>query len=237
MGVQDREFNLKQLKAVATAFGDLLDKITFVGGATTALLVPEVAGSGVRQTNDVDVIVDIVSRLDYVTFSEKLRQKGFSEDSSTGAPMCRWTIKDLNGSGNIIVDIMPVVEEILGFTNRWYKEGIAHAKTVELPDSDFKINVLSPGYFLATKFEAFNNRGKGNLFSHDLEDIIFVIENRRDIILELKEYGPEIKEYLSKAIISLSDNDDFFNYLPGLLTHQSSQKNVESVLTLISKLD
>ena len=56
------EFNLRQLELVAAALGGLLSKVTFVGGCTTALLVDEAGYSGVRQTKDVDVIVDLENR-------------------------------------------------------------------------------------------------------------------------------------------------------------------------------
>ena len=57
------ELNLLQLEKVALALGKLLPRVTFVGGCTTALLVDEAAYFGVRETDDVDVIVDVQFRI------------------------------------------------------------------------------------------------------------------------------------------------------------------------------
>lgn len=58
-----------QLEAVASALGDLLPHVTFVGGSTTVLLVDESAHYGIRKTDDVDVIVDVATLLEYHNFS------------------------------------------------------------------------------------------------------------------------------------------------------------------------
>ena len=49
------------------------------------------------------------------SFSERLRALGFREDISEGAPRCRWLIDGME------LDVMPVDEKVLGFTNRWYR--------------------------------------------------------------------------------------------------------------------
>jgi hypothetical protein len=63
--MKSHEFNLNQLEKIALALDDLLPKVTFVGGCTTALLVDEAAYFGVRETDDVDVIVDVASQVEY----------------------------------------------------------------------------------------------------------------------------------------------------------------------------
>ena len=63
-----------QLEAVASALGELLPQVTFVGGSTTALLVDEAAHHGVRKTDDVDVIIDVATLVEYHQFSKKLRE-------------------------------------------------------------------------------------------------------------------------------------------------------------------
>ena len=61
----------------------------------------------------VDVIVELGSWADYVHLQERLRERGFQEDRSEGAPLCRWVTQGIK------IDVMPTREEILGFTNRW----------------------------------------------------------------------------------------------------------------------
>lgn len=126
---------------------------------------------------------------------------------------------------------MPIDEKILGFSNHWYKAAISHATEVTLP-SGISIRVVSPAYFLATKFEAFAGRGKGDYFSHDLEDIVFVMENRSRIIVELMDCPEELKKYFfSKAALLLCD--DFLNVLPGLLYNPASARTIENNLKIM----
>src|SRR6266536_3918549 len=82
--------NLELLKIAARLLRPLLDELVFVGGCTTGLLITDEAAGDVRPTFDVDAIAEITSYAEYTAFSERLRKLGFSEDSSKGAPICRW---------------------------------------------------------------------------------------------------------------------------------------------------
>jgi hypothetical protein len=46
------------------------------------LLITDPGAPAVRRTNDVDVIAEIASYVDYMLFSERLRALGFQEDMS-----------------------------------------------------------------------------------------------------------------------------------------------------------
>ncbi|MCW9013170.1 MAG: hypothetical protein OQL06_05250 [Gammaproteobacteria bacterium] len=222
-----KDINLIQLDLIASALGDLLSHVTFVGGSTTVLLVDEAAHYGVRKTDDVDAIIDVATLVEYHKFSQKLRDLGFRED--IGGPVCRWLYK--TDIGSVKLDVMPIDEEILGFSNRWYKEAIVESLEFKLP-SGILIHVVSPAYFIATKFEAFAGRGKGDYFSHDLEDIVFVMENRGELITELMNSSEELKHYFSGQVALLL-NDDFLNVLPGLVNNAESVRVIESHLNLM----
>lgn len=225
--MNNKDINLMQLEVVASALGGLLPLVTFVGGSTTVLLVDEAAHYGIRKTDDVDVIIDVTTRVEYYKFSEQLRELGFVEDIT--GPVCRWLLK--TETGTMKIDVMPIDEKILGFSNRWYKAAIKDAMNVALPNG-INIRVVSPTYFLATKFEAFAGRGNGDYFSHDMEDIIFVMENRNRIIVELMDCSEELKEYFSSQA-ELILNDDFLNVLPGLLNNAGSAKTIENNLKIM----
>ena len=225
--MNNKDSNFMQLEVVASALGDLLPHVTFVGGSTTVLLVDEAAHHGIRKTDDVDVIIDVATRVEYYQFSEKLRELGFAED--TTGPICRWLFD--TKTGRIKLDVMPIDEKILGFSNRWYQAAIDNATEVALPNG-ITIRVVSPAYFLATKFEAFAGRGNGDYFSHDMEDIIFVMENRSRIIFELMDCSEELKKYFSSQA-ELILNDDFLNVLPGLLNNLDSVKAIENSLNIM----
>jgi len=120
-----------------------------VGGCATGLLITDAAGAEVRPTFDVDVIAEITSYAGYEAFSERLRSRGFEEDVSEGAPQCRWLVDGMK------LDVMPLDEKILAFTNRWYRGALTEAKGIEV-ELKLRIRVITAPYFIAAKLEAFN---------------------------------------------------------------------------------
>src|SRR5258708_19146736 len=88
------------------------------------------------------------------------------------------------------LDVMPIEERILGFTNRWYRAAMDAAHETEL-QAGLRIRVVTAPYFLATKLEAFRRRGKGDYAnSHDLEDLLTVIDDRESIVQEIADTPP-----------------------------------------------
>jgi hypothetical protein len=220
--------NIEQLIVVAENLKDLKDQVVFVGGSTTALLVDSVASESARQTEDVDFIVDISVMGDMLRFENKMRKLGFVNDTSEGAPICRWLMKF---NGNFLkVDAMPTGENIFGFTNRWYAGSIESAWTKEVKKG-LAIKVIDPVYFLGTKFEAYKGRGNRELFSHDIEDIMYVLEHRSEIEKDVRGADSHIKAYLSLEFAELLNHPDLENTLPGLLD------NVSSVDIVMGKMD
>ena len=128
--------NLELLTDAARLLQPLLDELVFVGGSTTALLITDKAAAEVRPTYDVDAIAEISSYAAYADFSERLRRCGFAEDTSEGAPICRWRQK------KTILDVMPLDEKILGFSNRWYKPAMDSAVVHEL-EPDLRIRAVN----------------------------------------------------------------------------------------------
>jgi predicted nucleotidyltransferase len=154
--------NYHLLLAAARLLEPLLDDLVFVGGCATGLMITDEAAPGVRPTVDVDAIAEITSYAEYVNFADRLRAIGFSEDTSEGSPVCRWQ------HGEVKLDVMPLDEKILGFSNRWYKSAMQASNHVSL-ESALEIRVVTAPYFLATKLEAFKGRGGGDYFaSRDL---------------------------------------------------------------------
>ena len=154
----------------------------------------------VRPTEDVDVIVEIASTVKYMLLSEQLLKLKFSPDQSANAPICRWNYL------GIVVDIMPLEENIIGFSNKYYKEGFKHKEKLILPDGQ-EIFTLPLGYFLLTKFEAFNNRGIGDpRLSKDLEDITAILSDPKNFN-DIFKYN-HLVVILKKSFKDLFDNPD-----------------------------
>jgi hypothetical protein len=115
---QMRDPNLEQLIAAANALRPLLPELVFVGGCVTGLLITDEAAGEPRGTIDVDAVAEITSYAQYAAFGDRPRSLGFIEDAREGAPVCRWI------QGEMILDVMPLDEKILGFSNRGYKAAI-----------------------------------------------------------------------------------------------------------------
>jgi hypothetical protein len=201
--------NFDLLVEVANHLRPLLSEVVFLGGCTTELFVTDTGAAEVRPTVDVDVVVEITSQVEYWDFSERLRGLGFSEDIREGAPRCRWLINEKQ------LDVMPIDENILGYSNPWYAAAIesAHAETIA---PGLQIRLISAPYFIATKIVAFRGRGKGDYrMSHDLEDILTVIDGRASIVDEIRAQEDVVRTYLAKEMGDLFDTPAFREALPG----------------------
>jgi predicted nucleotidyltransferase len=187
--------NLALLRTVALRLGPLRERVVFLGGATIALLITDADGIDIRATNDVDVIVEVSSYFDYQhTLRNELLNAGFREDTSEGAPTCRWLVDGVK------VDVMPTDAKALGFSNSWYPEAIRHAEPFKLP-GDIEIRLITSPYLLATKLEAFRGRGDGDFAgSTDIEDIILIIHGRPSVLEEVRHADATLRNYLAQEL-------------------------------------
>jgi hypothetical protein len=134
------------------------------------------------------------------------------------------------------VDFMPTDPTILGFTNRWYKEGIRQKVKVSLGDTT-AIYIFSAPYFLASKIEAFLGRGEGDLFgSHDLEDIIYLLDHRPTIKEEILSSPENVRSYLFLQFAALRNQPFFEEALLGHVERQDAVQRVNKILGLLGEL-
>ncbi len=176
---------------VAKALGDeLLSQVAFVGGCTTGLLITdELTKEAIRYTDDVDLIINVVGYTGWHKFSERLVERGFNI-SMDDEVNCRFRL------GQLKVDFMPDDADALGFTNRWYKAALQTPVLYSIAEG-VNIQLVSPVYFLATKFEAFKGRGNNDLLSsRDIEDILNLIDGRVELGSEIAEAAADVKDYL-----------------------------------------
>jgi len=179
--------NLQLLTDAAKLLEPILGELVFVGGCATALLITDNAAADVRPTFDVDAIAEITSYAAYAEFSERLRKLGFQEDTSDGAPLCRWHQQTTT------LDVMPLDEKILGFSNTWYRPAMDHAEEREL-EKGLKIRLVAPVYFCASKLEAFAGRGANDFHaSRDLEDLIAVVDGRAELVGEIQTAAGDVR--------------------------------------------
>jgi predicted nucleotidyltransferase len=216
--------NLERVELVATALGPLRDELVFVGGCAAGLLMSDPGATPIRATIDVDLVARVTALSQYHKLEEVFTQLGFKRDMTADAPICRWRYR------GIAVDLMPTDPNVLGFANRWYGLAMETAQRVSLP-SGIAIRLISGPAFIATKFEAFADRGQGDLLaSHDLEDIVNVIASRTRILEEVAHSPADLRGYLAVRCRELLAIPDFSNYLPGLISDDSSLTLTDEVL-------
>lgn len=204
--------NVVMLELVAQRLGtELCDQFAFVGGAIAGLLITDPANPPIRPTEDVDIVAEVLALSDYHRIEGDLRKRGFKQDMSADAPVCRWQVE------GITVDVMPTMEKILGFANRWYPLCVLTAEPLALPNGA-TIRLIQAPVFIGTKLEAFHGRGRGDyLFSHDLGDIISVVDGRDSLLDECAQMPKELRAYLARQFSVLLADRRFLDALPGHL--------------------
>lgn len=222
--------NLAQLIAATERLRPLLDQIAFVGGCVTGLLLTDPAAAPVRPTFDVDAIVEIGSYAEFILLEARLRDLGFRESHAEGSPICRWL------SGDLILDLMPTDSSILGFSSIWYRPAFENSQRIQLGENE--IRLITAPYFLATKLEAFHGRGRADFrLSHDLEDIVTVVDGRVELVSEVRAAPADLQKYLTREFGALLSNRDFLDALPGhLLPDSASQQRIGLVMKRMQQL-
>jgi hypothetical protein len=213
-----KDIHLEIFKVTVKKLRGLHQDLVFIGGATISLFITEPAAVRIRETYDVDCVVEVSSRTEYEKIAVKLRKIGFHEDSDSRV-ICRFKNDDLT------LDVMPTDSEILGFSNKWYKKGIAQAQKIKIAGEE--IQVFTIPYLIATKIEAFKGRGKGDfLVSHDIEDIediVTLIDGRKEITSDLLNAPLGVLKELKNEFTSFMNNNFFLDSLDG---HISDRANI-----------
>lgn len=231
--------NLAILELVARALGPVCERVIFVGGCATGLLLTQERPDRIRVTEDVDIVARALTVHDYHAIEKQVRAQGFSNDMRPGAPICRWVYK------NATLDLMPTVKDILGFANRWYPLALQTASLVTLPGG-ISIRLITAPVFIGTKLEAFKDRGKDDsgrpdfLGSHDLEDIITVADRRPELLAECRVAAPELRTYLAAEFTALFTNPEFeqalSGHLPGDAFSQQRTRPLANTLRELARL-
>ncbi|MDE1977568.1 MAG: hypothetical protein KGI84_09970 [Elusimicrobia bacterium] len=230
MGTLKNTKNLALLAIVAQGLKSLKEKVVFVGGAIIDLHLDPAAPES-RPTDDVDCVVEIAAKSQYHDFEGELRKLGFAHPMGEKAPICRWKFQGVQ------VDVMPTKGAVLGFNNRWYQDGMERAERFTLPDG-LGILAFSAPYLLASKIEAFLDRGKGDyLGSADMEDIIALLDGSPDIEDKIRKAPADIREYLAMQLGRMLDTESFLNGLDGnLRAGPAGIQRVERCIGIIKRI-
>lgn len=224
---------IEQIEQVAALLNRVTSEYMFVGGCTLDLLITDPAAAPSRPTEDVDVVIQVISVADFYDLEDSLRSAGFVNDT-TSPVICRWIID------SIPVDIMPASEDILGFSNRWYGDAFCRKVNVVLPRGT-QANHISAPYFLATKIECFNNpeRENSNDFwsSRDLGDIIAVVDGRFELLDDCSQSPFGVVDFLQKQFAAWLDNSFLKESIGAhLLPDMASQRRKPMILNRLREI-
>lgn len=200
------EDHVAMISLVARTLGpDECMKVVFVGGCTTALLLTDTyATTQVRHTEDVDLIVHVPNQLAWYQHEQMLRSKGFKTTMvDDDSPICAMNLNGLR------VDFMPDDPAILSFSNSWYPAAYKSANKYTLPDGT-EIRLIEPVHFIATKLEAYKQRGNNDLLlSQDIEDILTLADGRTELLDEVQDASQALRHYLHIELEQLQAHRDF----------------------------
>jgi hypothetical protein len=105
-------------------------------------------------------------------------------------------------------------------------------------EKELTIRLVTPPYFLATKIEAFKGRGGGDyMASHDIEDIITVMDGRPEIVSEIRNSSDDLKIFLSGTFRMLLAKDEFLDAIPGHLPpDRASQARLSRLIRCLGEI-
>lgn len=194
--MENKVINIAVVAQIAEALKDMKNDMIFVGGAVVSLYTDDPAADEIRPTQDVDMTLNILNLGHWEKVQESLSKLGFHPDPE-GHAICSYRYKE------IPIDIMSMNDGPLGPANKWYSIGAENLWKVKAEDQE--INILSAPCYLATKFEAYNDRGSDYRTSHDIEDIIYILDNRTSIVEEVIETNPNVRSFVIEQFQILKD--------------------------------
>jgi predicted transcriptional regulator len=207
---------------IAKALGELNRKVVFVGGAMVSLYIDDPSAEDIRPTKDIDLTFQITTTHELEELRQSLAEKGFHEQSDSSV-ICRFVFEDL------LVDVMSTQSIGWAPSNRWFEPGFNSAITILLEDT--AVQILPLPYFLASKLDAFFDRGVKDLYaSHDLEDIVYLFNYGTTIVNQiLNTEGDDIKNYLVESIRKIIQDERIINALPGHLYFDGVDERMEII--------
>jgi hypothetical protein len=166
----------------------------FTGGCIVSLLITDAAAPPPSWTKDIDAVLEIKTYHDFSVLERSLEKAGFTRELHDKAGIFAWQWKEVR------VDILPSEpNELFSSVNTWFPALLRDAELIEITQGKYAWIASAP-CFIATKLEAFFNRGKGDyLASKDIEDIIAVVDGRKELFDEMKFCDPTLKDFVSRS--------------------------------------
>jgi len=226
--MKNATINRGVIKKIAKALAELNEQVIYVGGATVGMYINDLAAEDVRPTKDVDISLAIATIPELEKIREELNRKGFKQTAEDDV-ICRFRYKDVK------VDVMNTKAIGWAPANPWFESGFHKREIVYL--DEIKIQLLPFAYFLATKFAAYNDRGKNEpRTSHDFEDIIYILDNQTMVNELVKNADNAVKNFLKTEFEKIINDKIKQEAILGNLYYETSEERFEMIMVKIKDI-
>lgn len=220
--MKNQIINRKATIKVAKALRELNNEVVFVGGAMVAMYIDDPAAEDIRPTKDLDLTFQITTPGKLEELREKLIAKGFIQTHEDNV-ICRFRFDDL------MVDVMSTQAVGWAPSNRWFMPGFQKSFSLEVEDVSIRLMPLP--YFLASKMEAFFDRGIQDLYaSHDLEDILYIFNYTTNLVEQILAADDEVIAYLKGRAERMMSDTKIREVMPAHLFYETVDERLEIIL-------
>ena len=217
--------NLKTIKQVAEALGNLNNQVIYVGGATVSLYADDKAAEDIRPTKDIDISLKIASLAHLEEIRELLIQKGFKQTTDLKV-ICRFKLD------GILVDVMATKPIGWAPANLWFEPGFDNLQKVDVNGTIIQIMPVS--YFLASKFEAHNQRGGLDpRTSQDFEDIVYILDNNTNWHNSIPQENSKVVAYLKEQLATILKSTKLQEAILGNLSYETQEARYQMMIRKI----
>lgn len=202
----------------------------FTGGGIVSLLITDKDAPQALFTKDVDVVLEIATNPEFHAMESALEGAGFRRPLGEEAERISWEWKGVR------VDSLPNRRITSLPYNRWFVPLMKDAERVEvLPGHGAWI--ASAPCFLATKFEAFWDRGRKDIIkSKDIKDILAVVNGRGELLAEIQSTASDVRGFLRQCFGRLLEDSHFMECLPILIPEDIREEMVLQRMRAIGSL-
>jgi predicted nucleotidyltransferase len=226
--LKNTQINRLAIRKIAQALGVLNEKVVYVGGAVVSLYIDDPAAADVRPTKDVDISLEIASLGALENLRTELIQKGFYQSAEDNV-VCRFHYDDIK------VDVMGT--EAVGWApaNRWFMPGFKQRLAYEL--EELRIYILPMPYYLASKMDAFYDRGSTDpRTSHDFEDIVYLLNYTSDLKEQILAAEGEVRQYLVDRFTDIRSDKTKQEAILGCLFYEDQSLRFNKIISLLKEI-
>ena len=226
--LKNNQINRLATRKIAQALGALNEQVVFVGGAVVSLYIDDPTAEDVRPTKDLDISLEIASLGALEDLRVSLLQKGFYQSAEDDV-ICRFRYEDIK------VDVMGTEPVGWAPANRWFAPGFKHRIPYVL--DEITIHILPLPYYLASKLEAFYDRGITDpRTSHDFEDIVYLLNYTSDLKVQIQSSDYDLMYYLMDRFADIIADKVKQEAILGSLYHEDQSVRFSRIIRLLNEV-